>query len=284
MTRAEASAPASSANLGPAFDSMALALELRCRVRATPAATWSVEHIGTHGPEPTANDAVFIGARCAVGADRPLALRVDNHIPLGRGLGSSSAAYAAGALAAWRAVDERHSEERLFEIVSELEGHPDNAAATVFGGLVLTTGTRVHRLPWNPTLRLAVAVPHTPYATTDAREVLPTAYPNDVVVRSVARTAALVAGLLTADGTILRSARGDELHEAPRSGVRPDTCRLIDTALSAGAYHACWSGAGPSVLTIAPADAIEGVVAALRDRLDDDGVVLRLEMATRGTA
>jgi homoserine kinase len=263
---------------------MALALEMRCIVEATPAETWSVAHVGSAAPGPGADDAVLIAARCAAGADRPLALRVENHIPLGRGLGSSSAAFAAGALAAWRAVGERHPEERLFELVAELEGHPDNAAAAVYGGLVLTTGTKVHRLPWNPLLHPAVAVPSLPYATKDARLVLPTAYPGDVVVRSVARTAALVAGLLTADEEVLRSAAGDELHEAPRSAVRADTCRLIESAISAGAYHACWSGAGPSVLAIAPADTIEAVADAMAARIDGEGVVLRLEIATRGAA
>ena len=282
MAAHTASAPASSANLGPAFDAMAVALELRCSVEATPSSAWHVEHVGPAAPGPDADDAVLAAARCAVGQDRPLALRVDNHIPLGRGLGSSSAAFAAGALAAWRAVGEEHSDERLFELVTELEGHPDNAAAAVYGGLVLTTGARVHRLPWNPLLHLVVAVPSEPYATREARQLLPSVYPSDVVVRSVARTAALMAGLLTADGDVLRSATGDELHEAPRSGVRPDTCGLVDTALSAGAYHACWSGAGPSVLAIAPAEAIRVVARALENRIGDDGVVLRLELATRG--
>ncbi len=282
MTPSRASAPASSANLGPAFDAMAVALELRCEVRGEPSNVWRVEHVGPAAPGPDADDAVLMAARCAVGSDRPLALTVDNHIPLGRGLGSSSAAFAAGALAAWKAVDEHHSEERLFELVAELEGHPDNAAAAVYGGLVLTTGRTVHRLPWNPLLHLAVAVPTEPYATSEARRVLPTAYPTNVVVRSVARTAALVAGLLTADGAVLRSAGGDELHETPRSAVRPDTCGLIDTALSGGAYHACWSGAGPSVLAIAPAESIGAVMQALTDRIGDDGVVLQLDLATHG--
>ena len=284
MSVGRASAPASSANLGPAFDAMALALERRCSVEAAPADEWKVEHIGTCAPGPDADDAVLAAAILAVGEDRPLHLRVDNNIPLGRGLGSSSAAFASGALAAWRAAREDHSVERLFELVAELEGHPDNAAAAVYGGLVLTTGTQVHRLPWNPLLHLVVAVPSEPYATHSARQVLPTSYPRDVVVRSVARTASLVAGLMTADETLLRSAGGDELHEGPRSVARPDTCRLVDTAISAGAYHACWSGAGPSVLAIVPTETANAVQAALTARIDGHGDVLRLEVATTGAA
>ncbi|MGH8958731.1 MAG: homoserine kinase, partial [Acidimicrobiia bacterium] len=98
-----ASAPASSANLGPGFDVLALALELRCKVEAESADIWSVRHVG---PEyPAGNfDSVMQAARRAVGEDRPLALVVDNLIPIGRGLGSSAAAAAAGAAAAWRAI------------------------------------------------------------------------------------------------------------------------------------------------------------------------------------
>jgi homoserine kinase len=261
---------------------MAVALELRCEVTAEPAPSWSVEHVGPFAPGAEADDAVLIAARCAVGSDRPLALRIDNRIPLGRGLGSSSAAFAAGALAAWRACSETHSDHRLFELVSELEGHPDNAAAAVYGGLVITTQNLVHRLPWNPMLRLVIAVPSAPFATRDARQVLPSAYPSDVVVRSVARTASLVAGLLTADPSVLRSASGDEIHEAPRSAIRHDTEALIETALSAGAFHACWSGAGPSVLAITSEPELASVAKALSHRLGVDGDVHMLEPATAG--
>lgn len=279
---ARASAPASSANLGPAFDAMAVAVELRCTVDAEPADSWSVRHLGTDAPGPGADDAVLIAARCAVGADRPLALTVDNNIPLGRGLGSSSAAFAAGALAAWKAVGEDHALERLFELVAELEGHPDNAAAAVYGGLVLAVGNVVHRLPWNPMIRLVVAVPSRPFATREARQALPTVYPMDVIVRTIGRTASLVAGLMTGDGEVLRSASGDELHEAPRGALRPDTAGLISTALSAGALHACWSGAGPSVLAMGPAGAVDSIAKSMQDRLGPDGYVLKPEVATTG--
>ena len=89
---AEASAPASSANLGPGFDCLALALERRCVVRAEPSSEWSVSHDGNHRIDPESEDSVMVAARLAAGADRPLALTVTNAIPIGKGLGSSSAA------------------------------------------------------------------------------------------------------------------------------------------------------------------------------------------------
>jgi homoserine kinase len=278
----EASAPASSANLGPAFDAVAVALELRCHVSAEPAAAWSVRHVGAECPPPESDDAVLASARLAVGADRPLALTVRNEVPIGKGLGSSSAAFAAGALAAWKAFGESHPSERLYELVARLEGHPDNAAAAVFGGLVLAVGQDVHRLPWNPLLHAVVAVPNRPFPTREARAALPGVYPIDVVVRTVARTSALMAGLLGADPTFLAAAAGDEIHEAPRGRLRPEVQSLISVARSAGAFHACWSGAGPSVLALVSTEAAPRVASALENQLGGDGVVLQPGIAARG--
>ncbi len=278
---AEASAPASSANLGPGFDCLALALELRCRVHAVRASHWSVTHEGKQRPDADADDAVLEAARRAAGG-AALALSVDNEIPIARGLGSSSAAAAAGALAAFRALGGEPDPRQVFEIVAEMEGHPDNAAATVYGGLVLATGHQVHRIPWRGSLLPLVAIPDEPFPTREARASLPPAYSADVVVRSIGRTAALVAGLLGNDVSVLADASGDEIHEAVRSRVRPDVAGLVTTARNAGAAHACWSGAGPSVLALVEPGAGRRVRAALEARLGPAGRVLELEVATVG--
>lgn len=277
-----ASAPGSAANLGPGFDCLAVALDLRCRVTATRTEVWSIHHDGDERPDVDSDDAVLRAARMAVG-DRPLRLCVSNDIPIGRGLGSSAAAGAAGALAAWRAVGEAPSIERLYDLVCRLEGHPDNAAGAVLGGLVLVdpAGQPI-RLPWNPLLHVVVAVPEHPLSTAAAREVLPAAYPAEVAVRSVARMGALVAGLLTADPRLLAAAAGDELHESHRDRLRRESAGLITAARSAGAFHASWSGAGPSVLALAPAEAVASVVAALEARLAGAGTVLSPAVATEG--
>lgn len=280
---AEASAPASSANLGPGFDCLAVALEIRCVVRATPAAEWTVAHLGPVAPPPGADDAVLEAARAAVGVDRPLGLEVDNAVPIGRGLGSSSAAAAAGAFAAWKAYGESPSLHRAWEIATEMDGHPDNAAAAVYGGLMLATaGGTVHRLPWNVALDALVAVPHEPFRTSEARRLLPPAYESEVVARSLARVAALVAGLVGGDATWLADASGDEIHEQPRQVARPDVAELIEVARAAGAAHAAWSGAGPSMLALVSPGATTRVREALERCLGDRGVVLSPGIATTG--
>ena len=280
---AEASAPASSANLGPGFDCLGLALEMRCHVSAARADVWSVVHDGDQRPDPDSEDAVVAAARLAIGSDRPLQLAVSNSIPIGKGLGSSSAAMAAGALAAWRAVGEEHSTETLFELVADMEGHPDNAAAAVYGGMVLVDALgEVHRLPWNPRFSPVVLVPEESFSTRKARTVLPSTYSRGAVVASVARTASLIAGLLAGDSELVRAAGGDEVHEGPRNAFLPEVAKRIRLAVDAGAVHAAWSGAGPSVLAIVESVDLPRVVEVLRSTMDETVAVLPLEVAVTG--
>jgi homoserine kinase len=252
-------------------------------VRAEPATEWSVTHDGDQQPEAGSDDAVLAAARLAVGSDRPLRLRVSNSIPIGKGLGSSSAAMAAGALAAWRAVGDEHSAETLFELVADMEGHPDNAAAAVFGGMVLVDSLGVaHRLPWNPRFSLVALVPAESLSTRKARTVLPATYSRGVVVATVARTASLIAGLLAGDSDLVRAAGGDEIHEAPRNAFVPEVAKRIRLAVDAGAVHAAWSGAGPSVLAIVETADLDRVVGHMRSSLEESVEINHLEVAVRG--
>lgn len=260
-----ASAPATTANLGPAFDCIALALVPRCEVRARESEEWQVSHVGAERPHDAEHDGVVAAARQAVG-DRPLEIEVDNAVPLGRGVGSSAAAFVAGAAAALRAVGEPAHPDRVYRIAAEMEGHADQAAAAVYGGLVLAPAEGMPlRLPIHPSLRPVIAVPETRLATTEARLVLPDRYERDVVIRSVARTAALTAGLVTGDPEMLAAAHGDEIHEAPRDALSPEVGKLIDVAKRAGALHAARSGAGPSVVAIATLDTAGRVAEAFRE-------------------
>ena len=135
---AEASAPASSANLGPGFDCLAIALEIRCRVKARRSEKWEVRHVG-FSPAPFGIFGRSVGRRPVGGGDRTTALHGSGQ-PDPRscsGLGSSAAAYTAGMVAASRFMEESVASDQVFQKVAALEGHPDNAAAAVFGGLVM---------------------------------------------------------------------------------------------------------------------------------------------------
>lgn len=277
---AEASAPASSANLGPGFDVLALALSLRCRVVADPAAEWSIDHGEGQQPEADSDDAVMAAARAAVGDDHPLAIKVDNEVPIGRGLGSSAAALVAGAAAAWAAVGDTVEPDHIYDLAASIEGHPDNAAAAVYGGLVLVPAEgRPLRLPIHPGIRPVLAVPDEMFLTVEARRALPGDVPRDLAVRTVARAASLVAGFLSGDPALFAAAHGDELHEAPRSVHRPETMEMVDIARGAGALHAAWSGSGPSVVALVDS----GVESAVVNALSRPGYqVMTLDVATQG--
>ena len=265
-----ASAPASSANLGPGFDTMALALDLRCRVTAEIAGSWSARHVG---PEPYLGDedrdAVLAAARAV--SDRPLRMEIANHVPLCSGLGSSAAAFTAGTLAALRANGKDPSQDELFQYVKYLEGHPDNAAAAVYGGLVsVAQGWVVHH-SLSPDLVPVLVVPDFEVRTSDSRRVVPDCVPLDVAVRTLGRLTALIEGLRTGSEETLDNARGDEIHETSRLATYPETARLMEVALEAGAVYACLSGAGPSILSLARRDHVSTVQDALADALHGEG-------------
>jgi homoserine kinase len=277
---ATATAPASSANLGPGFDAVALALELRCRCAAEVAGAWSIEEGGRiYAPGP--GDLVVRAVTTAIG-DRPIRLRIDNAVPRSRGLGSSSAVAVAAAAAALRAVGEHPDDARLFEIACELEGHPDNAAAAVFGGLVLARGRTVRRLPLSEGLVVVVGIPDVRLSTHKARAALPGAVRHAAAARNVARMGFLVEGLRTGDRQALLAASGDELHEEPRRELSPVTTAMIESAYRAGAHHAAWSGAGPTALAITDGDGVAEVIGALEKVLDGAGEVLVPAVATTG--
>lgn len=226
-----------------------MALQPRCTVGAAPADEWRITHRGSQVLAPGDDDAVLAAARTV--ASGPLELEVDNEIPIGRGLGSSAAALVAGVAAALLASGEEAAPDHVYRVAAEMEGHHDQVAAAVYGGLVLVPAEGMPvRLPLHPSLRPMVAVPDTVLPTPIARRVVGRTQDLEVVVRSLARMSALTAGLITGDPGLLAAAHGDEIHEAPRAAISPESVTLIETARAAGALHAARSGAGPSVVAL----------------------------------
>ncbi len=265
-----ASAPASSGNLGPGFDVLALALELRCRVTAEPAAEMVIVQDGV---TVAVGDDDMVAAAALAAAGRPMRLAIENDIPRARGLGSSSAVTAAAATAAARALGREPEPAEVFRIVAGLEGHGDNAAAAVYGGLVAVCGAAVRRLELHPGILPVVAVPDFELRTGEARSALPSLVPLTSAAAGIARSVFLVEGLRSGDPAVLCEARGDELHEAPRAALSPLTARLVTAALDAGALHAAWSGAGPSAIAFVTGETSRAVTEALRRVLGPVGEV-----------
>lgn len=245
MTPTRARVPASSANLGPGFDVLALAVGLYVQVEISPAKRLSVSSDGEGADLPC--DSSHLAARVAsavCGHDR-LAIHVCSQIPVGRGLGSS-AALAVAAAAAAGASDP-------LGVAVGFEGHGENAAASVLGGLVsvaiLDTGPVARRFPLDSSLGFVVVVPDRELPTCQARSVLGTQVPRADAVFNLSRMGLLLAGL--ADRSVLVASAGqDRLHQAQRAHLFPEATEFMARLAEAGATVTCWSGAGPSVLGI----------------------------------
>ena len=268
-----ASAPGSSGNLGPGFDTLAIAISLRCSATAQQADAMTMTQDGVTSPVDT-DDIIHKIVLAAVG--RPMHLTLSNEIPRARGLGSSGAVMSAVAAAAIVASGRDVVRQEVFEMVSTLEQHPDNAAASVFGGLVVANEVHVKRLKVHDSLKLVVGIPDVMLKTSDARIALPDSVSMPAVARTIARVSFLVAGLTDGDVDALKQAGSDEVHEQQRSSLSPVTGEVIRAALRAGAAHACWSGSGPSVLAISTSANVGRVIGAMGGALGPTGEVLAL--------
>ena len=249
--------PASTANLGPGYDCLGLALGLRNEVTLTRADALSVEIEG-EGAGALARDAshlvlVAAAAACAA-ANRelpPLALRQVNRIPLARGLGSSSAAIVGGVVGANELLGLGLSPRRLLDIATAVEGHPDNVAPALLGGLTVCCAADdevvVERLEVAPGLSCVVAIPDFEVATHDARRALPDIVPHADAVFNLCRTGLVVGALVSGDFARLGEAMRDRLHQPYRARLVPGMDEAIAAALEAGAHGAALSGSGPTV-------------------------------------
>ena len=271
--------PASSANLGPGFDSFAVALPLLAEYDVRGARQWSFETNGDGVP--AGDDNLFlVAARAiakAVGRDIPpqhVAQR--SAIPVARGLGSSAAAIVGGAVCANALLGEPLDRRTLLRVASEVEGHADNVAAALYGALTVTlpddAGPFATRLAFPSTWRVCVFIPSAHLSTQEARGLLPLHVTRADAVFNLAHAAALVAAVLRTDGALLSMAMADRLHQPARTAMVPALAEIIGAARGAGAFGAALSGAGPSVLAIAPVRLAPRVVAAMEETAVAHGV------------
>jgi homoserine kinase len=253
--------PATSANLGPGFDALGLALGLHDVVEARVISSGLVIEVSGAGEETAAGEEGHLVIRAmraafdAAGRQPPgIGLRCVNAIPHGYGLGSSAAAIVAGLLAA-RALAAKEADltdADVLRLATRLEGHPDNVAACLAGGLTIAwtsdTGPRAARLAPVAGLTPVLCVPDIPLSTAHARGLLPPTVPHADAAANAAHAALLVAGL-TADPALLMAGTEDLLHQPYRAPAMPATAHLVGRLRAAG-IPAVVSGAGPAVLAL----------------------------------
>ncbi len=250
--------PASSANLGPGFDALGLALSpyLDCRFRLADKLT-----IRASGRDAnlisTAEDNLIWQTALTVAEHTgetmpPVELEVHNDIPLGKGLGSSAAALTAGVILADVMLGLGWKNYRILDEAARIEGHPDNVAACVLGSIVASAidssgMTRAVRLELPPSFEVAVVVPDFPLPTHEARAVLPDSYSKADAVFNVQRSALLIAALATGTISAFPAALEDRLHQPYRQKLVPGLEEILKLR-APGLLGCCLSGAGPSIL------------------------------------
>jgi homoserine kinase len=252
--------PATSANLGPGFDAVAVALDLYLEIEAEAAAEFSIAATGRDRERcsriennlilETYKELLVSNGRMVV----PLALRMENGIPLGKGCGSSAAGRLAAIALAVHFGQLGWNDERIIEEAGLLEGHPDNAAACWLGGFVTTDcegrTVQVARVVPPAEWRAIVVVPAEPLSTNQARAALPASYSRADTVANI--QAAVLLGLAFAQGRgdLLRIAMQDRIHQPYRAAICPLLPPLLPLAGENGILGVALSGAGPSVLVV----------------------------------
>jgi homoserine kinase len=252
--------PASSANLGPGFDALGLALELHAEIGLVDASTGSAERskqVDEHHPASIA----------FVAAGGKGALWVRSPIPIGRGLGFSGAMRVGGAAAATvqrvgdQALSDHHAD--VLALAAGLEGHADNVAASLYGGVVVTDGRRAVGVETPLQPEVVLWIPEDTTSTSASRTALPAVVPFDDAVFNVGRTAMLVAALAAGDIDALAAATQDRLHQDRRFLTAPASRAALAAGLDAGAWCGWLSGSGPTVAFLAAQGAGNAVGEAL---------------------
>ena len=247
--------PASSANLGPGFDSLGLAVGLYLECRFRPAAKLNITVAGRDADSIPAGEENMIwqtALQVAGGTLAPVELEIANDIPIGKGLGSSAAAMVAGVVLANELAGLGWDRARILNEAARIEGHPDNVAACALGGIVASAidscnVTRVVRMDLHSHYGVAVVVPDFPLPTSEARRVLPSGYSREDAIFNVQRATLLIAALAAGATHAFPAALEDRMHQPYRFVLVPGLEQM--TKLRAPGLLGCaLSGAGPSIL------------------------------------
>jgi homoserine kinase len=270
--------PASSANLGPGFDVLAAALALHMELEVVETGTFAVV---TDLPIAQDRRNLCVRAFERLHPADAFEFRITSQIPLSGGLGTSAAAYLAGLMAADHLFE---LDADLLALGTELEGHPDNLAASLHGGIALCADGISTRVGAPTGLETVIVVPHEAVRTKLARAALPPKVPMEEAVFNAAHTALLVLGLATADYDLIARGLQDRLHQPRRRHLYPRSMDLVERAADLGALGATISGAGPTVLFWSHYEQTPALVELLRGEAEGWADVHRASLETMGAA
>jgi homoserine kinase len=277
--------PASSANLGPGYDVMAAALDLFLELEVEETSEFCFDPAGLDVP--TGRDNLIVRAFETLHPADGIAFRLKQTIPLGRGLGSSAAAIVAGLVAADHLYELALSEEELLARGTELEGHPDNVAAAIFGGFVICDPgdgpPDASRFPPPDGLEGILVIPREEDVPTErAREAIPEEIPLGDALGNIFSAARLTLGLYRGDLSLIAASLKDNIHQGRRRGLYPRSMELVESAREIGALGATISGAGPTVLVWTTWDEAGKVSEELERRCGDWAEIQRIPFTDQG--
>ncbi len=268
--------PATTANLGPGFDSLGLALSLSNVVTVALDKTDGADLDIPFPMAAEAGDAYFQAAKIS---PIPFRIRINGNVPRSRGLGSS-VTVRLGVIMGLNALTEGGLRPPdLFQICASLEGHPDNAAPACFGGFALSWEGGAAGFPVRSSLRFAILIPNVEMETGRARTVLPRTIPRSDAVRSAANAARLATAFSTGDYTLLHGAFWDGLHQPYRKKLLPFLYDVIAAGEEAGAYGGFLSGSGSAVCCPAPLRMADKVAVAMQKAAQLAGVESKVLVA-----
>jgi homoserine kinase len=277
--------PASSANLGPGYDVLAAAVSMHLELEVEEAGEFSFDSGGLEVP--SGRDNLIVRAFESLHSADGIAFRLRSEIPLARGLGSSAAAIVAGLFAADHLFELALSREEVLARATELEGHPDNVAASIYGGFVIC-GSDEDGAPsaarFDPPdgLEGIAVIPGEEVSTKRARAAIPDEVPLADAVANVSAASRLVLGLRSADLDLVARGLADRIHQPRRRDLYPRSMELVDEAREIGALGATISGAGPAVLVWTTWQDAGKVAAELERRCDGWAEVRRLPFTPLG--
>lgn len=289
--------PATSANLGPAFDAAALALDLSLSIRARAATQFSIEASGRDADicGRLENHLILTTYREVLEAEKktvvPISLRIENDIPIGKGCGSSAAARLAGIALAVHFGKLRWTDNRIVGEASRREHHPDNAAACWLGGLTVArmsgeSEAQVARFVPKEKWPLLLAVPEESLSTEEARRVLPAQYSRADAITNIQNSMLLLAAFAQGNPALLGSSLGDRIHQPYRAALCPLLPALQKLKSDSGVLGVVLSGAGPSALMfVDPRASMERVKTRVAAHLKASGLTAELissAIRTRG--
>ncbi|MFZ5649603.1 MAG: homoserine kinase [Bacillota bacterium] len=274
--------PATTANLGPGFDCIGMALQMYNSVEMSPTASGLHIEVNGEGSSDIPRDENNMAYQAAlkvfrqVGSRPPgLKIKLVNSIPVARGLGSSTAAIVGGMIAANILSGNTLAQKDIVNLAYAMEGHPDNIAPAVLGGIVVAVPTegevRCHKIPPPKNLRAIVTVPDFMLPTRTSREVLPQQVPMSDAAFNLGRVALLVAALYTGDINQFGLAMEDRLHQPYRTQLIPGMKKVFAAAKLAGAKGITLSGAGPAIIAYSDENA-DLIARVMKDTFRQNGI------------